>query len=205
MNKKEQSALRAVIKCVEDRKLEAEFPLEDLRKQLEELEKAKTEKKKAASSASSGGSSGPATKRIRASNGGPMPPAKAGRTNNASVSSFPTPTTFARSPSHTSYATTSPSHTSYATASPSHASYATASPYPYDRAVGHGLYCNRSPPAIREPYVYPVEEVATVNVGIAMPYSTPPMSYPTPYGGYANGMAAYNNGMAPAFHQAYYR
>ncbi|GJN10157.1 hypothetical protein PR202_ga28226 [Eleusine coracana subsp. coracana] len=80
VNKKEQSALRAVIKCVEDRKLEAEFPLEDLRKQLEELEKAKTEKKKAASSPSSGGSSGPASKRIRASNGGPspMPPAKAG-------------------------------------------------------------------------------------------------------------------------------
>ncbi|RLM87177.1 FRIGIDA-like protein 4b [Panicum miliaceum] len=127
VNKKEQSALRAVIKCVEDRKLEAEFPLEDLRKQLEELEKAKTEKKKAASSASSGGSSGPATKRIRASNGGPMPPAKA------------------------------------------------------------------------------AEEVASVNVGIALPYSTPPMSYPAPYGGYGNGMTAYNNGMAPAFHQAYYR
>ncbi|XP_066396812.1 FRIGIDA-like protein 4a [Miscanthus floridulus] len=235
-NKKEQSALRAVIKCVEDRKLEAEFPLEDLRKQLEELEKAKTEKKKAASSATSGGSSGPATKRIRASNGGPMPPAKAGRlTNNACVSSFPAPTTFTQSPSHTSYATTSPSHTayattspshtayattspshtayataspshpSYATASPSHPSYATPSPYPYDRPVGHGLYCNRSPPVIREPYVYPAEEVASVNVGIPMPYSTPPMSYPAPYGGYGNGMAAYTNGMAPAFHQAYYR
>ncbi|OEL31315.1 FRIGIDA-like protein 4a [Dichanthelium oligosanthes] len=234
VNKKEQSALRAVIKCVEDRKLEAEFPLEDLRKQLDELEKAKTEKKKAASSASSGGSSGPATKRIRASNGGPMPPAKAGRlTNNVSVSSFPAPTTYACSPSHTSYATTSPSHTSYATtspshtayatpspshasyataspshasyatASPSHASYATISPYPYDRPAGHGLY--RSPPAIREPYVYPAEELASVNVGIAMPYSTPPMSYPAPYGGYGSGMAAYNNGMAPAFHQAYYR
>ncbi|KAL5678826.1 hypothetical protein ACJX0J_014957, partial [Zea mays] len=90
-NKKEQSALRAVIKCVEDRNLEAEFPLEGLRKQLEELEKAKTEKKKAASSATSGGSSsGPATKRIRASNGGPMPPAKAGRlATNACASSFP--------------------------------------------------------------------------------------------------------------------
>ncbi|KAG0541799.1 hypothetical protein BDA96_02G048800 [Sorghum bicolor] len=245
-NKKEQSALRAVIKCVEDHNLEAEFSLEDLRKQLEELEKAKTEKKKAASSATSGSSSGPATKRIRASNGGPMPPAKAGRlTNNACVSSFPAPTTFTQSPSHASYATTSPSHTSYATtspshtayattspshtayamtspshtayataspshptyatASPSHPSYTTASPYPYDRPVGHGLYCNRSPPVIREPYVYPAEEVASVNVGIPMPYSTPPMSYPAPYGGYGNGMAAYTNGMAPAFHQAYYR
>ncbi|KAK3124555.1 hypothetical protein QOZ80_7BG0588300 [Eleusine coracana subsp. coracana] len=233
VNKKEQSALRAVIKCVEDRKLEAEFPLEDLRKQLEELEKAKTEKKKAASSPSSGGSSGPASKRIRASNGGPspMPPAKAGRlANNGCVSSLPAPPTYVHSPSHTSYATSSPSHASYTTASPSHASYATASPshasyptaspshasyttspshtsyavaspYPYDRTAGHGLY--HSPQAIREPYVYPVKEVA--NVGVAMPYPSPPMSYPPPYGGYGNGIGAYNNGMAPAFHQAYYR
>jgi hypothetical protein len=230
VNKKEQSALRAVIKCVEDRKLEAEFPVEDLRKQLEELEKAKTEKKKAASSASSGGSSGPASKRIRASHGGPMPPAKTGRTNNGCVSSLPAPATFAHSPSHTyatsspshasyatasashvsyttaspshaSYATASPSHASYATASPSHTSYAAPSPYPYDRTAGHGLF--QSPQAIREPYVYSVKEVA--NVSIAMPYPSPPMSYPAPYGGYGNGMGAYNNGMAPAFHQAYYR
>jgi hypothetical protein len=218
VNKKEQSALRAVIKCVEDRKLEAEFPVDDLRKQLEELEKAKTEKKKAASSASSGGSSGPASKRIRASHGGPMPPAKTG-----CVSSLPAPShTYATSspshasyataspshavsyttasPSHASYATASLSHTSY-TASPSHAAYATASPYPYDRVAGHGLF--QSPQAIREPYVYSVKEVA--NVSIAMPYPSPPMSYPAPYSGYGNGMVAYNNGMAPAFHQAYYR
>jgi hypothetical protein len=211
--KKEQSALRAVIKCIEDRRLEAEFPLEDLRKQLEELEKAKTEKKKASSSASSGGSSGPANKRIRASHGGPMPPAKAGRltNNNASMTSFPAATTFVpspshtsyASPSHTSYATVSPSHTSYPTASPSHTSYAAAAPYPYDRPTGHGLYCNWSPPATREPYVYPAEEVA--KVGFGMPYSSPPMSYPAAYGGYSHGPAAYNNGMAPAFHQTYYR
>ncbi|KAK1681905.1 hypothetical protein QYE76_042753 [Lolium multiflorum] len=207
-NKKEQSALRAVIKCIEDRKLESEFPLEDLQKQLEDLEKAKTEKKKASSSASSGGTSEPANKRIRASNGGPMPPAKAGRlTNNTSVSSFPVTTAFARSPSQTSYASpsqtsyASPTHTSYA--SPSHTSYATPSSYPYDRQPAHGLYCNRSPPAIREPYVYPANEVPSVGFGV--PYSSPPMTYPATYGGYSNGLPAYNNGMAPAFHQAYYR
>uniref|UniRef100_A0ACD5UPK8 Uncharacterized protein n=1 Tax=Avena sativa TaxID=4498 RepID=A0ACD5UPK8_AVESA len=207
-NKKEQSALRAVIKCIDDRKLESEFPLEDLQKRLEDLEKAKTEKKKASSSASSGGTSEPANKRIRASNGGPMPPAKAGRlTNNMSVSSFPLATAFVRSPSHTSYA--SPSQTSYASpsqtsyASPPHTSYATPSSYPYDRPAAHGLYCNRSPPAIREPYVYPANEVPSV--GFGMPYSSPPMTYPAAYGGYSNGLPAYNNGMAPAFHQAYYR
>ncbi|KQK20678.1 FRIGIDA-like protein 4a [Brachypodium distachyon] len=207
-NKKEQSALRAVIKCIEDRKLESEFPPEDLQKQLEDLEKAKTEKKKASSSASSGGSSEPANKRIRASNGGPMPPAKAGRlANNTSVSSLPVAATFVRSPSHTSYASpsqtsyASPSHTSYA--SPPHTSYATASPYPYDRPAAPGLYCNRSPPAIREPYIYRAEELPSVSFG--MPYPSPPMTYPAPYGGYTNGLPAYNNGMAPAFHQAYYR
>ncbi|KAM0892703.1 hypothetical protein ACQ4PT_025586 [Festuca glaucescens] len=215
-NKKEQSALRAVIKCIEDRKLESEFPPEDLQKQLEDLEKAKTEKKKSSSSASSGGTSEPANKRIRASNGGPMPPAKAGRlTNNTSVSCFPVATTFVRSPSHTSYASpsqtsyASPSQTSYASpphtsyTSPPHTSYATPSSYPYDRQATHGLYCNRSPPAIREPYVYPANEVPSV--GFGMPYSSPPMTYPAPYGGYSNGLPAYNNGMATAFHQAYYR
>lgn len=38
---KEQSALRAVIKCLEERKLEAEFPPENLEKHLEQLEKAR--------------------------------------------------------------------------------------------------------------------------------------------------------------------
>ncbi|KAL0393066.1 UNVERIFIED_CONTAM: FRIGIDA-like protein 4a [Sesamum radiatum] len=62
--KKEQSAIRAVLKCIEEYKLEAEFPPENLKKRLEQLEKAKIEKKKPAS---------PAAKRTRASNGGPMP------------------------------------------------------------------------------------------------------------------------------------
>ncbi|KAL0323610.1 UNVERIFIED_CONTAM: FRIGIDA-like protein 4a [Sesamum angustifolium] len=92
--KKEQSAIRAVLKCIEEYKLEAEFPPENLKKRLEQLEKAKIEKKKPAS---------PAAKRTRASNGGPMPPAKAGRSTNAYVSSFPSPPTYVRSPSHTQY------------------------------------------------------------------------------------------------------
>ncbi|KAL5217734.1 hypothetical protein ABZP36_018418 [Zizania latifolia] len=189
VNKKEQSALRAVIKCVEDRKLEAEFPLEDLHNRLEELEKAKTEKKKAASSSSSGGSSGPANKRIRASNGGPMPPAKAGRlTDYTGTPSSPATTTttaaatFVRSPS-------------------SHASYGTASPYSYDRLAAHPLYCGQNALAMREPYVYPPE---VSNAGLGMSYPSPPMAYPA-YGGYNNGLGGYSNAMAPAFHQAYYR
>lgn len=44
--KKVQSALRAVIKCIEEYKLEDEFPSKSLRKRLEQLEKVKTEKRK---------------------------------------------------------------------------------------------------------------------------------------------------------------
>jgi hypothetical protein len=178
-NKKEQSALRAVIKCVEDHKLEAEFPLEDLRTRLEELEKAKTEKK-AVSSCSSGGSSGPASKRIRASNGGAMPPAKAGcmSDNTGAPSSPATTTTFIGSPS-------------------SHASYGAGSPYSYDRPAGHTLYCGQSSLPMTYPPVVP-------NVGIAVSYPPPPMTYPV-YAGYNSGLGVYGNSMAPPFHQAYYR
>jgi hypothetical protein len=180
--RKEQAALRAAIKCIEDHKLEAEFPLGDLHKRLETLEKAKLDKKKPlASPTTSSGScsntssnvtnstatSAPPSKRTRANHGGPMPPAKAGRlTNNAYMGP-----TFVRSPSHIPYQVPA----------------AAAAPH------YHAVYGSRSPQAIRDPYAYPTDEVA----GIAMSYPSP-ISYP-PYGGYNNGMAGYG------FHQAYYR
>ncbi|KAJ6903474.1 FRIGIDA-like protein 4a [Populus alba x Populus x berolinensis] len=138
--RKEQSALRAVIKCVEDYKLEAQFPPENLKKRLEQLEKVKTEKKRPAAV--------PANKRTRASNGGPMPPAKAGRLTNAYVSSFPAPPTFVRSPSHTQYPTGVPA-------------------YPSPPAV----YGSRSPPS---PYAYSPEAAAP----IAGSYPVAPLNYP---------------------------
>ncbi|MQM20307.1 hypothetical protein Taro_053326 [Colocasia esculenta] len=135
--RKEQSALRAVIKCIEDRKLDAEFPPESLQKRLEQLEKMKTEvkaeKKRPVST--------PANKRTRASSGGPMPPAKAGRlTTHAHVSSFPAAPTFIRSPS---------THSPYHSPPP---------PYPYERAAAPGMYGSRSPQGFREPYAYPQQE-----------------------------------------------
>ncbi|KAK9086830.1 hypothetical protein Syun_029224 [Stephania yunnanensis] len=152
--RKEQSALRAVIKCIEEYKLEAEFPPESLRKRLEQLEKAKVEKKKPAAA--------PATKRTRASNGGPMPPAKAGRLTNAYVSSFPVAApTFVRSPSHCQYPAAVPS-------------------YPYDRPI----YGSRSPPAV----VYSPEETAPPPM-LGGAYPGAPLSYAA-YGGYGNGLAA---------------
>ncbi|KAK9146644.1 hypothetical protein Sjap_006547 [Stephania japonica] len=152
--RKEQSALRAVIKCIEEYKLEAEFPPESLRKRLEQLEKAKVEKKKPAAA--------PATKRTRASNGGPMPPAKAGRLTNAYVSSFPVAApTFIRSPSHAQYPAAVPS-------------------YPYDRP----MYGSRSPPAV----VYSPEETAPPPM-FGGAYPGAPLTYAA-YGGYGNGLAA---------------
>nr|AGV54236.1 hydroxyproline-rich glycoprotein [Phaseolus vulgaris] len=155
--RKEQSALRAVIKCIEEYKLEADFPPENLKKRLEQLEKVKTvktEKRKPVAV--------PANKRTRASNsnGGPMPPAKAGRLTNAYVSSFPAAPTFVRSPSHGQYPAALPP-----IPSPPH------------------MYGSRSPPA--NPYAAYSPEPAPA---IAGSYPAAPMNYPA-YGGYGNVLA----------------
>ncbi|GJN23041.1 hypothetical protein PR202_gb10657 [Eleusine coracana subsp. coracana] len=176
---KEQYALRAVIKCVEDRKLEAEFPLDDLRKQLDELDRVKAQKKKAGSSSSNSGSSGPANKRIRASNGGPTSPDMAGHLTECKGVSSPTITSV------------SPS---------SHVSYGASSPYSYNSHAGHTVYCGQSAPVLREPYVYP-QDVSNVSVGLT--YASPPISYPA-YSGYNSGLSCYGNAMTPVFHQVFY-
>ena len=150
--RKEQSALRAVIKCIEEYKLEAEFSPENLKKRLEQLEKTKTEKRKPVTV--------PANKRTRASNGGPMPPAKAGRLMNAYVSSFPAPPTFVRSPSHTQYPAAVPA-------------------YPSTPA----MYGSWSPPT--NPYAYSSEVAPPPLPGS---YPGAPTNYPA-YGGYGNGLA----------------
>ncbi|KAL1342655.1 FRIGIDA-like protein 4a [Arachis stenosperma] len=129
--RKEQSALRAVIKCIEEYKLEDEFPPENLKKRLDQLEKVKTDKRKPVVV--------PANKRTRASNsnGGPMPPAKAGRLTNAYVSSFPAAPAFVRSPSHGQYPAALPAYPSpphmYGSRSPPYAAY---SPEPAPAMAG---------------------------------------------------------------------
>ncbi|XP_074568843.1 FRIGIDA-like protein 4a [Curcuma longa] len=184
-SRKEQSVIRAAIKCIQEHKLETEFPLESLQKRLEHLEKAKVEKKKTSSSGGPANDrpNSPANKRTRANSGGPMPPAKAGRLmNNAYVSSFPAPPTFLRSP-------------------PVHSTCPATSPYPYDSPPGHGIYSSRSPPAIRDAYGYPTE---VSPAPLAASYHSPPMSYP-PYGNYNSGLGSYHNVLAPAYQPAYYR
>ncbi|XP_012481866.1 FRIGIDA-like protein 4a [Gossypium raimondii] len=150
--RKEQSALRAVMKCIEEYKLEAEFPPENLKKRLEQLEKTKTEKRKPAAV--------PANKRTRASNGGPMPPAKAGRSTNAYVSSFAAPPSIVRSPSHPQYPAAVPAY---------------PSPPP-------AMYGTQTPPTC--PYMYSPEAAPQ----LAGSYPGAPMNYPA-YGGYGNGIA----------------
>ncbi|KAG8499768.1 hypothetical protein CXB51_006574 [Gossypium anomalum] len=150
--RKEQSALRAVMKCIEEYKLGAELPPENLKKRLEQLEKTKSEKRKPAAV--------PANKRTRASNGGPMPPAKAGRSTNAYVSSFAAPPSIVRSPSHPQYPAAVPAY---------------PSPPP-------AMYGTQTPPTC--PYMYSPEAATH----LAGSYPGAPMNYPA-YGGYGNGIA----------------
>lgn len=155
--RKEQSALKAVIKCIEEYNLEAEFPAESLKKRLEQLEKVKPEKRKQIVV--------PANKRTRASNsnGGPMPPAKAGRLTNAYVSSFPAAPTFIRSPSHGQYPAALPPYPSpphmYGSRSPSYAyspepapAIAASYPVPPMSYPAYGGYGNVLAPTYQQAY-----------------------------------------------------
>ncbi|KAL0435210.1 UNVERIFIED_CONTAM: FRIGIDA-like protein 3 [Sesamum radiatum] len=67
VNEKELTALKAVIKCIEDHKLEEQFPVEPLQKQVLEIEKAKADKKRATEVAK------PQSKRPRANGVGHAP------------------------------------------------------------------------------------------------------------------------------------
>ncbi|KAL3616283.1 hypothetical protein CASFOL_039673 [Castilleja foliolosa] len=63
VNEKELTALKAVIKCIEDHNLEPLYPVDQLQKQVLEIEKAKADKKRATETAK------PQSKRPRATNG----------------------------------------------------------------------------------------------------------------------------------------
>lgn len=134
--RKEQSALRVVIKCIEEYKLETEFPPENLKKRLQQLEKVKMEKKRPAATT-------PANKRTRACNVGPMPPAKAGRNTNTFVrhTQYPPPPL----PPYTVYGNRSPPVVNhYAAYSPESAPHSPALSYPgtppmnYSPQAGYG-------------------------------------------------------------------
>ncbi|KAJ6821189.1 FRIGIDA-like protein 3 [Iris pallida] len=86
-NERELSALKAVIKCIEDHKLEEQYPVDPLQKRILQLEKAKADKRRAAEAAK------PQSKRPRAN----------GSTYNARVTSFPPDKSFYRAPERYTY------------------------------------------------------------------------------------------------------
>ncbi|XP_057782876.1 FRIGIDA-like protein 3 [Salvia miltiorrhiza] len=75
VKEKELTALKAVIKCIEDHKLEERFPVDPLQKQVLEIEKAKADKKRATEVAK------PQSKRPRANGVGHAPRASANDKN----------------------------------------------------------------------------------------------------------------------------
>ncbi|XP_021903135.1 FRIGIDA-like protein 4a [Carica papaya] len=82
-NAAELNSIRAIIKCVEDHRLEPEFSLDSLRKRASQLETAKAEKKKSSASTTK-----PQNKRSHGAvvgrSGGPLfRPAKAAKFSNA--------------------------------------------------------------------------------------------------------------------------
>ncbi|XP_043696594.1 FRIGIDA-like protein 3 [Telopea speciosissima] len=64
VNERELTALKAVLKCIEEHKLEEQYPVDPLQKRVIQLEKAKADKKRVAEAAK------PQSKRPRANGGG---------------------------------------------------------------------------------------------------------------------------------------
>ncbi|KAF3781989.1 FRIGIDA-like protein 4a [Nymphaea thermarum] len=147
-NLSELNALKALIRCIEDHKLEAEFSPESLKKRVSQLEKAKLDKKKFTGPPKS------QNKRSRASGGSvgsaSFPPAKAGRHANAYPSSMWRDRNI---PAH---------HYPAAPFPPSYSAY----DYPYlteTSSVG-----SRSPAAMSQShYSYVPEDVATTRAAAA--------------------------------------
>ncbi|KAK6927417.1 Frigida-like [Dillenia turbinata] len=91
-NALELNSIKAIIKCVEDHKLEADFSLDTLKRRVPQLEKARADRKKSAASSSRPSNKRPHDNRNRGRGrdrgggrvGGPPPfrPAKAGRFSN---------------------------------------------------------------------------------------------------------------------------
>lgn len=84
-NNFEISYIRSIVRCVEDHKLEAEFPVDSLKKRVSVLEKAKADKKKG-----SAANPKPSNKRTHGS-GGPPRSSGAHPPRPAKIRKFPSP------------------------------------------------------------------------------------------------------------------
>ncbi|KAG4999221.1 hypothetical protein JHK82_020395 [Glycine max] len=175
----ELNSIKAIIKCVEDHKLESEFNLDNLRKRATLLEKAKAEKKKGSTSRSK-----PQNK--RGSGSSSSRPAKSAKFNSAHSSSFSRrnlapslqPSPGARFSAPFNY----PSQTIY--------NGATANPY----AATYGTSHTQSPAGItQQHYSIPVD-----NLGPSGYRSSGSYSGQTSYGLYD-----YRNGAPPTYPPPY--
>ncbi|KAK3004129.1 hypothetical protein RJ639_018574 [Escallonia herrerae] len=189
-NSSELTATRAIIKCVEDHKLESQFSMDSLKKRVAQLEKVRTDKKKSAASTgrpshkrAHGGSS-------RGGGGGgssSFRPPKAGRFSNAS------PGFRQRNPSHPHQASAARIAAPYSY--PSRSVYEGASPASYGPVYG-AAHTPISPVGRATQYPFGPQDVVAGGVRASGSYGGQGT-----YGG-QNNYSAYDYG-APAAASAY--
>ncbi|KAG6723716.1 hypothetical protein I3842_03G221600 [Carya illinoinensis] len=173
----ELNSIRAIIKCVEDHKLESEFSLDSLRKRVTHLEKAKAERKKSSSAAGK-----PQNKRAYGASGGrgsgppSFRPSKAAKFSNTYPSSFSR-----RNPAPPAQSPTARYTGPYNY--PSHSVYEGPSATPY--ASSYGVPHSQSPAIPRQHYSLPVDGISAAGYRAGGSYGAQ-----TSYCGYDYGNAA---------------
>lgn len=148
-NTKELTALRTVIKCIEEHNLESLFPTSNLQNRVADLEKKRAERKK------SGGASKSQNKRSRSNAGGSgphMPPAKAGKTPNAYGSSNISDMSFYRPSDMVQYPVGAVSSYNL----PGQSNYDRSGQAMYGSSYGGG---SRSPATMSKSYAYPSDDL----------------------------------------------
>jgi len=154
-NTKELSAYRAVIKCIEEHKLELHFSPDPLQKRVAQLEKAKADRKRSAGAVKS------QPKRPRANGGNAgvymSPLSGSERTPALYASSNPADRSFYRSLDRVQYSGAAPGVTSYNLQGQS----------AYDRSAYGAAYGvgNRSPVSLSRPYMYPSDNMGPSLLG----------------------------------------
>ena len=154
-NTKELSAYGAVIKCIEEQKLELHFSPDPLQKRVAQLEKAKADRKRSAGAVKS------QPKRPRANGGNAgvymSPLSGSERTPALYASSNPADRSFYRSLDRVQYSGAAPGVTSYNLKGQS----------AYDRSAYGAAYGvgNRSPVSLSRPYMYPSDNMGPSLLG----------------------------------------
>ncbi|KAL6980131.1 hypothetical protein U1Q18_021780 [Sarracenia purpurea var. burkii] len=182
-NNFELNATKAIIKCVEDHKLESLFPLESIKKRVSQLEKARAEKKKGGGVSTSK----PSTKRARG--GGGPPPYRLPKTGRFSDAS---PSFRHRNPSQSHHL---PAAARFSTQYnyPSHGMYegpGTAASY----GTGYGGAHTQSPAAIPQQHPFAPQDIGAAGARAVGSYG----GGPGPYGGQTN-YGAYDYSALPAY------